>query len=159
MAKNISLMGADYPDVPAVQLPQTGGGKATFYDIEVVDNLNSDSSTDALSAKQGKILNGKITSAILTRVISTTETVNVASGDYASISFVIPSITGYTPILFFYNGTASSALAPTNGIGQFVYSSPRTVIVKNVTSSEVSGSITFNAVVLYVKTDMWGGNS
>lgn len=34
MAKNITLMGADYPDVPAVQLPQTGGGTATFYDID-----------------------------------------------------------------------------------------------------------------------------
>lgn len=57
MAKNISLLGADYPDVPAVQLPQTGGGTATYYDINVIDNLNSDSSTDALSAKQGKQLN------------------------------------------------------------------------------------------------------
>lgn len=37
MAKNISLLGADYPDVPAVQLPQTGGGTATFYDLEVTD--------------------------------------------------------------------------------------------------------------------------
>ena len=37
MAKNISLMGADYPDVPAVTLPQTGGGTATFYDVEVTD--------------------------------------------------------------------------------------------------------------------------
>ena len=25
MAKNITLLGADYPDVPAVKLPQTGG--------------------------------------------------------------------------------------------------------------------------------------
>lgn len=32
MAKNITLMGANYPQVPAVQLPQTGGGTATFYD-------------------------------------------------------------------------------------------------------------------------------
>ena len=60
MAKNISLMGADYPDVPAVELPQTGGGKAVFYDINVVDNLNSTSSTDALSANQGRVLNNKI---------------------------------------------------------------------------------------------------
>lgn len=36
MAKNISLLGADYPGVPAVQLPQTGGGTATFYDISDV---------------------------------------------------------------------------------------------------------------------------
>ena len=60
MAKNISLLGADYPNVPAVQLPQTGGGTATFYDIEVIDNLESDSSTDALSARQGKELKSKI---------------------------------------------------------------------------------------------------
>lgn len=60
MAKNISLLGANYPDVPAVQLPQTGGGTATFYDIQVVDNLNSTSATDALSANQGNVLDGKI---------------------------------------------------------------------------------------------------
>ena len=60
MAKNITLMGADYPQVPAVQLPQTGGGTATYYDINVVDDLNSDSSTDALSAKQGKVLKSNI---------------------------------------------------------------------------------------------------
>lgn len=42
MAKNISLLGADYPGVPAVQLPQTGGGTATFYDLtwELVYNGN-----------------------------------------------------------------------------------------------------------------------
>lgn len=57
MSKNISLLGADYPAVPAVQLPQTGGGTATFYDINVIDNLNSTSSTDALSANQGRELN------------------------------------------------------------------------------------------------------
>lgn len=34
MAKNISLLGANYPDVPAVTLPQTGGGVATFVDAD-----------------------------------------------------------------------------------------------------------------------------
>lgn len=32
MAKNITLLGASYSDVPAVDLPQTGGGTARFYD-------------------------------------------------------------------------------------------------------------------------------
>lgn len=32
MAQNITLLGASYTDVPAVQLPKTGGGTATFYD-------------------------------------------------------------------------------------------------------------------------------
>lgn len=32
MAQNITLMGANYPSVPAVNLPKTGGGLATFYE-------------------------------------------------------------------------------------------------------------------------------
>ena len=36
MAKNITLMGASYPDVPAVQLPQTGGGVAVFMDADEI---------------------------------------------------------------------------------------------------------------------------
>lgn len=32
MAKNITLLGVDYPDVPAVELPKTGGGTAKYYD-------------------------------------------------------------------------------------------------------------------------------
>ena len=63
MAKNVTIMGANYPDVPAVQLPQTGGGTAVFYDITVVDDLNSSSTTDALSANQGRVLNNKIIEA------------------------------------------------------------------------------------------------
>lgn len=35
MAKSITLLGASYPDVPAVVLPQTGGGTATFTDASV----------------------------------------------------------------------------------------------------------------------------
>ena len=34
MAKNITLMGANYPDVPAVDLPRTGGGTARFVDMD-----------------------------------------------------------------------------------------------------------------------------
>lgn len=36
MAKDITLLGASYPDVPAVVLPKTGGGTAEFYDLEEV---------------------------------------------------------------------------------------------------------------------------
>lgn len=31
MTKNVTLMGASYPDVPSVLLPQTGGGTAEFF--------------------------------------------------------------------------------------------------------------------------------
>lgn len=31
MTKNVTLMGASYPDVPSILLPQTGGGSAEFF--------------------------------------------------------------------------------------------------------------------------------
>lgn len=39
MAQNITIMGASYSDVPAVDLPKTGGGTARFYDAIDGDNL------------------------------------------------------------------------------------------------------------------------
>ena len=47
MAQDITLLGANYPDVPAVKLPKTGGGQAQF-----------DDTTDA-DATAGDILTGK----------------------------------------------------------------------------------------------------
>lgn len=41
MAKNISLLGADYQDVPAVVLPKTGGGSAMFVDADDVNNVEN----------------------------------------------------------------------------------------------------------------------
>lgn len=36
MAQNITLLGASYSDVPAVELPKTGGGTATFVDEDEI---------------------------------------------------------------------------------------------------------------------------
>lgn len=46
MAQNISLYGADYPAVPGVLLPKTGGGEALFSD------------TSDATASSGQILSG-----------------------------------------------------------------------------------------------------
>ena len=45
MAKNISLLGADYPDVPAVVLPKTGGGTAMFVDPDEIIKFGSATKT------------------------------------------------------------------------------------------------------------------
>ena len=42
MAQNITLMGASYSAVPAVQLPKTGGGTATFTDVTPTNAVESD---------------------------------------------------------------------------------------------------------------------
>ena len=47
MAQNITIMGASYPDVPAVTLPKTGGGTARFDDCSVV----TANASDVLSGK------------------------------------------------------------------------------------------------------------
>ena len=47
MAQNITLLGASYSDVPAVELPKTGGGTASFVDI-------SDTTATASDVASGK---------------------------------------------------------------------------------------------------------
>ena len=45
MAKNITILGASYQEVPAVTLPKTGGGTATFIDQDEVVTYHVSSST------------------------------------------------------------------------------------------------------------------
>lgn len=42
MAANVTIAGASYSDVPAVELPKTGGGTATFTDVSDTDAVASD---------------------------------------------------------------------------------------------------------------------
>lgn len=42
MSQNITLLGASYSDVPAVQLPKTGGGTASFWDVSDTTCVASD---------------------------------------------------------------------------------------------------------------------
>ena len=39
MAQDVTIQGATYLDVPAVDLPKVGGGTARFYDAIPGDNL------------------------------------------------------------------------------------------------------------------------
>lgn len=48
MAQNITLLGANYSSVPAVTLPKTGGGTATFTDV-------TDTTATASDVASGKI--------------------------------------------------------------------------------------------------------
>ena len=52
MAQDIELLGATYPDVPAVVLPTSGNGTATFYDmndITYVESINGQSGVVTLT--------------------------------------------------------------------------------------------------------------
>lgn len=56
MAQNITIWGASYSNVPAVELPKTGGGTAKFVDEEEVVTYYT--STSAPTSSQGS--NGDI---------------------------------------------------------------------------------------------------
>lgn len=49
MAQSITLLNATYPDVPAVVLPKTGGGTATFYEEGELITVYTGSSTPSAS--------------------------------------------------------------------------------------------------------------
>ena len=59
MAQNITIMGASYSDVPAVQLPKTGGGTARFDDASITMATASDvASGKVFLASDGTITTG-----------------------------------------------------------------------------------------------------
>lgn len=58
MAQNITLLGASYPDVPAVTLPKTGGGTATFTDTSDANAVASDISTGKTAYVNGVKITG-----------------------------------------------------------------------------------------------------
>lgn len=58
MAKNITLMGASYSNVPAVQLPQTGGGTARFDDTSDANATASDIATGKTAYVNGVKITG-----------------------------------------------------------------------------------------------------
>lgn len=56
MAQNITLLGASYTDVPAVTLPKTSGGTATFVDAdEVITYYTGSSEPSASLGENGDI--------------------------------------------------------------------------------------------------------
>ena len=93
--------------------------------INVIDNLNSDSGTDALSAKQGKVLNGKLVNE--NRTSSSTHEITIASNtrhiifvsaanseSYGWGGIVSASSNGTVRLLELGKGSGVTAAASTN---------------------------------------------
>lgn len=89
MAQNITLLGASYPDVPAVDLPKTGGGTARFTDV-------TDTTASAADVAQGKYFyaadgtrtQGTGTGGGGTGAISIVDTPDAAGGTVRTITAV-----------------------------------------------------------------------
>ena len=91
MAQNITIMGASYSDVPAVQLPKTGGGTARFDDASITTATASDvASGKVFLAADGTITTGTSSggggSSSWTKVAETSYQVNTTSTSPATVA-------------------------------------------------------------------------
>ena len=88
MAQNISLWGASYSDVPAVDLPKTGGGTATFLDTEVPRGTNAIAADKVLNGYHGFVNGAEVVGSITSQGAQTitpgTTDQTIASGKYLS---------------------------------------------------------------------------
>ena len=88
MAQNITLLGANYPDVPAVTLPITGGGTATFSDTRSVTyNLSGGASASVTPSEvvAGQGFSVKLTAP--TGYVLSGVTVTMGGNDITSQAF------------------------------------------------------------------------
>ena len=157
MAKNISLLGADYPDVPATTLPKTGGGTATFWDI---DDTTA-SASDVLSGKyfhasdgtktQGSIANGTITNntsgGTSSGTVNRGSQIKIGAGYYASDAYYTAQANSGTKTVTSAGTTSCDGYANVN-----VTDSPLLEVSVSATSSTSTtisnNKITANHVVV-----------
>ena len=109
MAQNITLMGADYPDVPAVDLPKTGGGTARFVDaLGVVTSVNGETGDVTITASDLNALKGN-TGGLFYGTCST------AAGTTAKVvecaDFTADNLKAGTIIIVTFTATNSGAVA------------------------------------------------
>lgn len=91
MAKNITLLGASYSDVPAVNLPQTGGGTARFDDVSVTTATASDvAQGKVFVASDGTVTTGTASggggSSAWTKIAETEYTVSTTSTSAGTVA-------------------------------------------------------------------------
>ena len=87
MAQNITLMGASYSDVPAVQLPKTGGGTARFDDATVTTATASDvASGKIFLASNGTITTGTASGGGGTLTVKTATVTHTTTSQTLSFS-------------------------------------------------------------------------
>lgn len=136
MAQNITLLGASYSDVPAVELPKTGGGTASFTDI-------SDTTAEAEDVAQGKYFytsNGVRT--VGSSAGGAVTSVNGQTGDVVLDAEDVGAITGMT-ILSYGSSTWQDFLT--------AYNANRVVYCRaSSNSNPATGSQTRLAFMAYV---------
>lgn len=88
MSKDITLLGASYPAVPGVLLPQTGGGTAYFLDTELDEYDIPIAASSVLNGRTGFVNGARVDGSISSKSAATytpgTANQTIAAGQYLS---------------------------------------------------------------------------
>lgn len=146
---DIDLMGATYPDVPAVDLPKSGGGTARFYDPSGIDYAGSPTSGG----------NANMANAILYGAVDSTSTSTAFTATVAGLTELVDGTT-----VMLRNGVVTSASGFTinvNGLGALpVYSNMATgnaITPTNPTRETTIFNINYTMMLTYVESDVVAG--
>ena len=132
MAQNITIMGASYSDVPAVQLPKTGGGTARFDDASVTTATASDVAQGKIFlASDGSITTGTGTGggggAVVQPLSVTT------NGTYTAPS----GVDGYSPVTVNVSGGGGGEAVSRSDVNFYDYDG---TLLYSFTTAEVNDS-------------------
>ena len=85
MAQNVVINGVTYSNVPEVDIPKSGGGTASFFDISDTTAVAADVlASKTMYKADGTKVNGSIATKTSSDISSSTLTVTVPAGYYAS---------------------------------------------------------------------------
>lgn len=166
---NITIWGASYSDVPAVELPKTGGGTATFDDTsDATLNSNSQLPNGVTAYSQGTKYTGNAATRTSTDLTVSGATVTAPAGYYSSsASKTVASGTAGTPTATkgaVNNHSISVTPSVTNTTGYITGSTINGTAVTVTASELVSGtlSVTTNGQqdvtnYQYIDVDVQGG--
>ena len=129
MAQNITLLGATYNDVPAVELPKSGGGVATFTDV-------TDTTADVSDVADGEVF------------YNSSGTRSIGTGKYASAPVANGNADKTNAILYgTVDGTSTSTVFTATVDGLTKYEDGTTVMLKNGVVTSASGfTININGI-------------
>ena len=137
---NVSLWGANYPDVPALTVPKTGGGTETFWEYnymgknaEFVQTLFDDevALADTLFASW--------TPSTTAKAIVATETATTFVADMANYEYLIKWESSFVPVL--NSGATKKAQLIWEGADQYQVLCKRPSNLANIESENFNGNV------------------
>lgn len=141
MSKNITLLGASYTGVPAVTLPQTGGGTATFTDT----SDTTATAEDVASGKQFHTADGTLTQGTASggssmNVQVAQSTTRIASTSYTKACSLTCAKAGTYDIYWdCFRSTTGGTSGSQLHIGGSTYGSANTTFTNHVQNNHLTG--------------------